>query len=209
MLGARIEHLGPWTDRHNNGLATFSPSLYKQQCTEAIGSPVSCAATTDYPGHRLARSAELHSELRQHSAVDLLLAARRHGLGHLRPRQHRAAWRLGHVPPPGGVRAVRCRGCHGAGIQDDATCSSSGTLTASMSSRRSILQTINIDVLSTTDTERPIIYQYNGTISQTDQHRHIQGSFEELAGGGGVRRHDDAAPQLVQQVATNTARPPT
>jgi len=31
-LGARIEHLGPWTDRHNNGLATFSPSLYSQQC---------------------------------------------------------------------------------------------------------------------------------------------------------------------------------
>jgi hypothetical protein len=31
-VGARIEHLGPWTDRHNNGLATFSDSLYNQQC---------------------------------------------------------------------------------------------------------------------------------------------------------------------------------
>jgi hypothetical protein len=31
-LGARIEHLGPWADRHNNGLATFSPSLFNQQC---------------------------------------------------------------------------------------------------------------------------------------------------------------------------------
>ena len=30
--GARIEHLGPWNDRHNNGLATFSPSLYSQDC---------------------------------------------------------------------------------------------------------------------------------------------------------------------------------
>jgi len=30
--GARIEHLGPWTDRHNNGLATFSPSLYNTEC---------------------------------------------------------------------------------------------------------------------------------------------------------------------------------
>jgi len=30
--GARIEHLGPWTDRHNNGLATFSPSLYSTEC---------------------------------------------------------------------------------------------------------------------------------------------------------------------------------
>jgi hypothetical protein len=30
--GARLEHLGPWTDRHNNGLATFSPSLYSTEC---------------------------------------------------------------------------------------------------------------------------------------------------------------------------------
>lgn len=32
ILGARIEHLGPWTDRHNNGLATFSDSLYSTEC---------------------------------------------------------------------------------------------------------------------------------------------------------------------------------
>jgi Carboxypeptidase regulatory-like domain len=32
ILGARIEHLGPWIDKHNNGLATFSDSLYSQQC---------------------------------------------------------------------------------------------------------------------------------------------------------------------------------
>ncbi len=31
-LGARIEHLGPWTDRHNNGLASFSDSLYNTAC---------------------------------------------------------------------------------------------------------------------------------------------------------------------------------
>jgi hypothetical protein len=32
ILGARIEHLGPWTDRYNNGLATFTDSLYNTQC---------------------------------------------------------------------------------------------------------------------------------------------------------------------------------
>jgi hypothetical protein len=32
IFGARFEHLGPWTDRYNNGLATFSDSLYKSQC---------------------------------------------------------------------------------------------------------------------------------------------------------------------------------
>ncbi|MGA7158737.1 MAG: carboxypeptidase regulatory-like domain-containing protein [Acidobacteriaceae bacterium] len=50
VLGARIEHLGPWIDRHGNGLATFSPQLYNQQCTRANNSNVSCAETTDYPG---------------------------------------------------------------------------------------------------------------------------------------------------------------
>jgi hypothetical protein len=33
IFGARFEHLGPWTDRHNNGLATFSDSLYSTQCS--------------------------------------------------------------------------------------------------------------------------------------------------------------------------------
>lgn len=36
MLGARIEHLGPWYDKHNNGLATFSPTLYNQQCAKRV-----------------------------------------------------------------------------------------------------------------------------------------------------------------------------
>ncbi|HEX4156352.1 MAG TPA: carboxypeptidase regulatory-like domain-containing protein [Acidobacteriaceae bacterium] len=31
-LGIRLEHIGPWSDRHGNGLATFSPTLYSQQC---------------------------------------------------------------------------------------------------------------------------------------------------------------------------------
>ena len=33
IFGARFEHLGPWTDRHNNGLATFSDSLYSTNCS--------------------------------------------------------------------------------------------------------------------------------------------------------------------------------
>lgn len=44
ILGARFEHLGPWSDLKNNGLATFSDSLYTQQCggytrTCGIGNP--------------------------------------------------------------------------------------------------------------------------------------------------------------------------
>jgi hypothetical protein len=32
IFGARFEHLGPWTDRYNNGLAAFSDSLYSSEC---------------------------------------------------------------------------------------------------------------------------------------------------------------------------------
>lgn len=32
-LGIRLEDIGPWSDRHGNGLATFNSSLYDQQCT--------------------------------------------------------------------------------------------------------------------------------------------------------------------------------
>jgi hypothetical protein len=50
MLGARIEHLGPWVDRHGNGLAEFSPALYNQQCSKTNGSMVDCGETAAYPG---------------------------------------------------------------------------------------------------------------------------------------------------------------
>src|SRR5580700_5329960 len=33
IIGARFEHFGPWTDLKNNGLATFSDSLYNTQCS--------------------------------------------------------------------------------------------------------------------------------------------------------------------------------
>jgi len=39
VLGARIEHLGPWFDRHGNGLATFSPSIYDSECSSDDVSP--------------------------------------------------------------------------------------------------------------------------------------------------------------------------
>lgn len=46
IFGARFEHLGPWYDRHNNGLATFSDSLYKTQCS---GYTRNCSSAID-PG---------------------------------------------------------------------------------------------------------------------------------------------------------------
>ncbi|MGA9131568.1 MAG: carboxypeptidase-like regulatory domain-containing protein, partial [Candidatus Sulfotelmatobacter sp.] len=46
ILGARFEHLGPWTDQHNNGIATFSDSLYNTNCS---GYTRNCASS-GFPG---------------------------------------------------------------------------------------------------------------------------------------------------------------
>jgi hypothetical protein len=46
IFGARFEHLGPWTDRYNNGLATFSDSLYNSQC----GGYTRNCASSGFPG---------------------------------------------------------------------------------------------------------------------------------------------------------------
>jgi hypothetical protein len=44
-LGLRLEHIGAWSDRHGNGLATFSPALYTEQC----GASRNCASQAE-PG---------------------------------------------------------------------------------------------------------------------------------------------------------------
>jgi hypothetical protein len=46
ILGARFEHLGAWSDKKNNGLATFSDSLYNTQCS---GYTRNCSSAGD-PG---------------------------------------------------------------------------------------------------------------------------------------------------------------
>jgi hypothetical protein len=46
ILGARFEHLGAWSDSKNNGLATFSDSLYTSECS---GYTRNCSAASD-PG---------------------------------------------------------------------------------------------------------------------------------------------------------------
>ncbi len=46
IFGARFEHLGPWTDKYNNGLATFSDSLYNSQC----GGYTRNCASSGFPG---------------------------------------------------------------------------------------------------------------------------------------------------------------
>ncbi len=45
-FGVRLEHFGPWADRHNNGIATFSDSLYNSEC----GGYTRNCASSGFPG---------------------------------------------------------------------------------------------------------------------------------------------------------------
>jgi hypothetical protein len=50
--GVRLEHIGAWDDRHGNGLATFSPSLYASECggAGATGEAARTCSSTQMPG---------------------------------------------------------------------------------------------------------------------------------------------------------------
>jgi hypothetical protein len=51
QLGVRAEHIGAWEDRHGNGLATFSPSLYSSQCSGgAVGTAGRYCNSMEMPG---------------------------------------------------------------------------------------------------------------------------------------------------------------
>ena len=165
MLGARIEHLGPWTDKHNNGLATFSPTLYKQACTESIGSPVSCAPTTDYPGivwhgtqssisNSVNSPQSIYFSPRVGMAWDILghgNTVLHGGWGVYRHQEEFAPYAAAAATAQGYKTTYLQQQWNFDGVDQQSPINPSD---------------FNVNVLSTTDTERPVIYQYNGTISQ-------------------------------------------
>jgi Carboxypeptidase regulatory-like domain/TonB-dependent Receptor Plug Domain len=176
MLGARIEHLGTWTDRHNNGLATFSPSLYKSQCSESIGSPVSCAETTDYPGivwhastgsisNSVNSPQSVYFSPRVGMAWDILghgNTVLHGGWGVYRHEEEFAPYAAAAATAQGYKTTYLQQQWNFDGVDEQSPINPSD---------------FNIDVLSTTDNQRPVIYQYNGTISQRLTTSRFKGVF--------------------------------
>jgi len=166
VAGARIEHLGPWIDRHGNGLATFSPSAYNQDCTRANGSPVACSQTNDYPGlvwhgsdSSVSNEVNNPSEVFFSPRVGLSWDVFGHGKTFLR----------------GGWGVYRHEEEFAPYAQAAAT--AQGYKTTFIQNQSFTFQTVdeqapinpadyNVDVLSDHDTVRPIYYEYNATISQ-------------------------------------------
>ncbi len=159
MLGVRVEHLGPWFDRHNNGLATFSPSLYNSECS---GRDCSGSAMPGITWHG------------QDSSTTNSVS--NPPKGYLTPR-FGASWDIfgtGRTVLRGGWGVYRNEeefepyALAAASAQGYKSSESVGQLTFSLVDNQSPINPPDISVytLSSLDTVRPTYYQFNLTFDQ-------------------------------------------
>jgi hypothetical protein len=160
MLGARFEHLGAWNDRHNNGLATFSPTLYAQQCNGR-----NCGSSKAMPGvtwhgaqssiaNSVSHPSTIYVSPRLGASWDIFGNARtvlRGGWGVYREEEQFAPYALA-----------------AATAQGYKTSYTFGTETFDLIDNQSPINPpdFSINTLSPTDTTRPAFYEFNVTADQ-------------------------------------------
>lgn len=157
-LGARFEHIGPWVDRHGNGVAVFSPALYKKQCNGRD-------CTSDMPGMTwhgqdpsVANTASQPSQV--YFSPRLGIAYDVFGKGNTVLRGGWGVFRSQEEFMPYAMAAATAQGYKNSHLR--------GPLTYNLidSWSPSNLPDFDAYVISPTDNKRPIHYEYNFTISQ-------------------------------------------
>jgi hypothetical protein len=171
VLGARIEHLGPWFDRHGNGLATFSSSLYDSQCVNddfsTAGPPIlqSCPGAVALPGitwhaanssvaNSVSNPPTIYFSPRLGASIDVFGSGRtvvRGGWGIYRNQEAFNPYALA-----------------GATAQGYKTSNTVGQNSFTQIDDQSPINPpdIDVEVLSPSDNVRPIYYQFNLSLDQ-------------------------------------------